>query len=124
MPYIVDPSTEQTRFDLSTLMQEWVDFLETQCGYEKADFALVATLSARHHALFRTILHEELGVGWEEIEGLLIIPDHLWALMQYQGEKISIHQLDLVWHDCFEAVNEEMDEIEEQLHLEREHGLG
>jgi len=123
MPKILNPNTENARFDLSTMIEEWKDFLEAQCGYEKADPALVAALTARHHSLLRTLLHEELGFGWEEFEGLIIIPDHLAQMLEHQQAVFNISVLDQVWRDCFETVNEELDQIEEQLHLEREHGL-
>lgn len=123
MAHLIDLNTGQTRFDLSTMIQEWVDFLEAQCGYEKADMALVAVLASRHHGLLRTLLHEELGFGWEEVEGLLIIPDYLWSLLEYQQEKLNLHQFDLIWSDCFDHVVEELDGLEEQIARERELGL-
>jgi hypothetical protein len=117
------PATEKTRFDLSTMIQEWVDFLESQCGYEKADFALVAVLTWEHAKAFHTMLHEELGVHWDDIEGVFLMPLGLYRLMERNGTPLDLSHLDVIWSDCFEDVNVRFDEIEDRLYDEHAHGL-
>jgi hypothetical protein len=106
------------------MMQEWVDFLETQCGYEKADMAFVAVLTHEHNLAFHEMIHAE-GLCWDDITGDFLVEDALWQMMERTtgGFPYSREALDLVWSDCFDAVNERFDEIEERLHQEREHGL-
>lgn len=119
----VSMNTEQTRFDLAAMIQEWVDFLETQCGYEKADFALVAVLTNEHTEAFREMARNE-GLDWDDLSGDFLVPDRLWESMQANGGwPYSLEVWDLIWSDCFQAVSDAVDYAEEQLHLEREHGL-
>jgi hypothetical protein len=124
MPVRISLNTEQTRFDLAAMIQEWVDFLETQCGYEKADFALVALLVHEHSLNFRQIIHDE-GFHWDDLSGDFLVGDFVWQVMQDTsgGFPYSREALDQVWSDCFEAVNEAFDSVEERLHQERELGL-
>lgn len=116
-------NTEQSRFDLAAMIQEWVDFLETQCGYEKADFGLVAVLVHEHHQAFHEMVHDE-SMCWDDINGEFLIGDFVWQVMEANGGfPYSREVWDLVWSDCFDAVNERFDEIEEKFHQEREQGL-
>jgi hypothetical protein len=117
--YVVyEPNTEKTRFDLTTMMQEWHDFLLSQCGYEKADPALVAVLTFEHSKVFAEILKEGTGISWNDIEGRLLVPAELDQSMKAQGLHLDLGQLDVIWADAFNEVNERFDEIESDLYDE------
>lgn len=124
MSYVAfDPNTEKTRFDLTAMMQEWSDFTQTQCGYEELDAEFVARLTAAHMNLFSTTLHEEVSMIWNPIEGLFAIDSFI---IQANGGKIplSLEELDLIWHDSFNSVqDEQFDEIEGSLLEERLYGM-
>jgi hypothetical protein len=120
MPIQIDLSTEQTRFDLAAMVQEWTDFLESQCGYEKADPALVAILAFEHNRRFHEAIHDE-GMCWDDVSGTFLAPD--CYIDPFGRFMYSREALDMVWSDCFEDVNDEFDTFEEQYAQERAQGL-
>jgi hypothetical protein len=124
MTVIVDLNTDQTRFDLTAMIQEWSDFLVSSCGYDKADPALVSALVHHHNVAFHEFCHDE-GMCWDDISGTFLVSDELYARMvSVNGDfPYSREAIDLVWADCFDGVNENFDAIEERLYQEREHGL-
>lgn len=116
-------NSSQVCFDLPTMIEEWSGFLTSECGYDKADPALVSALVHHHNALFHEVIHEE-GMCWDDITGDFLVSQELFRMMELSGGfPYSREALDLVWADCFDAVNEQFDQIEEQVHREREHGL-
>lgn len=124
MPYVsFDPNTEQTRFDLTAMMQEWSDFTQAQCGYEELDSLFVARLTAENHELLARTLWEESSLIWDAIDGVFAISADI--LLANGGKlPLTLEQLDLIWHDCFNTISDERFEaIQETLSDERRFGL-
>lgn len=115
-----DLGAELVRFDYMTMTEEWVNFLETQCGYEKADMALVAALSFVHAALFVTGL-EENSIKWNDLDGTFGVQDQV--VLAYGGCPLTREELDEVWSNAFDYTNEQFDEIEQRIADERGHGI-
>lgn len=122
MPYaIINPNTEQARYDYLTMQTEWRDFLEAQCGCDKADPALVAALTQRHACLFREALYE-LEILWSDLDGRLGVPPHVVAV---HGDETPItrEELEEMWSNAFDYVNESFEEIEAGVDEERSRGV-
>lgn len=121
MNRICEPGTDKTRFDYMTMQEEWRDFLEVQCGYDKADPALVAALTSAHAGMLSQVLSEHF-VAWNDLEGVFAVPE--WIYQANEGKfPLTREDLDMVWSNCFDYVNECFDEIEERVEEERARGL-
>lgn len=113
----------KTSFEMTALIQEWHDFLLSQCGYEEADHELIARLSAKHASLFAQVLYDEASTMWHPLEGHFSVPSMIFYA-NGQRPPLTLEQIDLVWSDCFNEVsNDFFEPIEDGLYAEREHKL-
>jgi hypothetical protein len=113
MAYVIK-STEQTRFDIAALTQEWSDYSQAQAGYEKLDADLVARLTWMHVTVFKAEL-DSLRIMWDQLNGAFVLPT--W-------ETMDLHDLDLLWNTVFETVDQEFFErTEEDIAQEAEQGI-
>lgn len=118
-----DFSTENTRFGWDTLVQEWHDFLLTQCGYTEPDHELVARLAWVNGQALSNLLHEETGMMWSPVNGTFAVPVDLFARNGFEFP-LTREQLDLIWSDVFTTVSEErFEDIEGGLFDERQYGI-
>lgn len=115
-----DLGAELTRFDYMTMTEEWVNFLEFQCGYDEAPMRLVAALSSEHAKLFRTGL-EEASIDWDDLNGTFRVQDQI--VLAYGGCPLTREEADMIWSNCFDYVNEQFDEIEQRIADEQAHGI-
>ncbi len=110
-------------FEMTAMIQEWHDFLLSQCGYDEPDHELVARLADRNARVFGDMLLDEVSMLWEPLLGIFAVETKVF-LANGAKPPLRLDEIDLMWADCFQQVSDDwFDRIEEGLHEERERGL-
>lgn len=118
---VFSASGEKTRFDFTTMLEEWKFFIQNEADQPEFDPQLVTVLAVEHMETFVGRLREE-SIAWNPLEGLFAMPK---VLVDANGGELPITRddLDQFWSDAFDAVSGAFDDIESIVAFERKMGL-
>jgi hypothetical protein len=124
MIFMVDfdaPIHERPGFSLFDMIAEWTDHLDANylalpdAEIHAFDPALIAELVYMHSQMFRDGC-ANLGVQWDDFEGLLCLTDDMALLVEAgREERPTREDVDGLWSEYFQCIADNVFEIQDYL---------